>query len=392
MEPLTAVAELLPAHLGWDNANFIPHLHGRVSAPDAPTPTIKVEEGLPVPETTTAVKPVVPSINIFGHLLDRLQQRGQVGEGRVWLLLRFLDRQNGEGRVSVKLARHMLTSKRGSYRCLSWKRLRQILNQGEGVFWHRDEAGAHIYYHAEARVAQAVGVTQMRGWGVKIPVRDLCQPIKKVRALFYDAFHSARGDGFQEPITRRILHERGNGDARTQRTYEAVRGVERQAQYASLGQYNVLAWRQAQAEDSDGSGERIGGPAFIFVDYKGLLGKNPHRLKRPVHQQHWHNVYIMRQIGNAYRGTLPTVKRGRKWTNQKLKHLCNSIHPTGSFAAEDESAVAKRMYYETQDTAVRALQRDRDEAQAMPNYWAQTRGETPTQSGYWGEEVKPESK
>lgn len=338
------------------------------------------------------VAPLPPTINIFGHLLDRLQQSGQVGEGRVWLLLRFLDRQNGEGRVSVKLARHMLTSKRGSYRCLSWKRLRQILNQGEGVFWHRDEAGAYIYYHSEVRVAQAVRLTLVRGWAVKIPVRDLCQPIKQVRALFYDAFHSARGDGFQEPITRRILQERGNGDARTQREYESLRGVERQAQYASLGKYNVLAWRQAQAEDGDGSGERIGGPAFIFVDYKGILGENPQRLKRPTHQQHWHNIYIMRQIGNAYRGTLPTVKRGRKWTNQKLKHLCNSMQTTGSFAAEDELAEARRMYYETQDTAVQAQQRGQDGDVQMPSYWSQTRGATPAQSGYWGEEVKPLSK
>jgi hypothetical protein len=387
MEPLRTVAELLPAHLGWESDNLLGTLHGRVlSSP--PTPSVPTKgEGGKVGQDTAV--PSVPTLAIFGHLLDRLLQRGQVGTGRVWLLLRHFDRQRGEGRVSLALARHLLTGQHSRYRCLSWKRLRQLLQEGEGVFWHWDKTRTHLYYHSEARVAQELGLAMIRGWAVQIPVPELCQSIKKVRAVFYDAFHSARGDGFQRPITRRTLNERGSGDKRTQRGYEKVRGMGRQAQLAQVGRYSKLAWRQAQAEDA--AGAQVGGPAFIFVDYKGLLGVNPHREKRAAGKRHWHHIYIMRQIGNAYAGTLRTVKRGRMWTNRKLKHLCNSILPTGSFVP-DESPTVARMYYE-EATAVSTPSSALPPPEAeLPRYWRHpltatqpAPTETEAVSGYWQE-------
>lgn len=377
--PCTA-AEListLPDHLGWDSAPYAELVRAQLAA-------LQVEGSDEVaPPRDDATAPPEPAIAIFGHLLDRLQREGLEGVGRVWLLLRFLDRQRGEGRVSLALARHMLTSKHSTYKCLSWKRLRQLLNEGEGVFWHRDEERNHIYYHAEARVAQTLGLTTIRGWAVKIPVRELCGSITAVRAIFYDAFHSSRGDGFNKPITRYILNERGNGDSRTQRKYEQIRGIQRQASFATLGQYDKLTWRQAQAADKEAE-VRFGGPAFIYVDYKGILGENPHRLRRVSHQQHWHNIYIMRQIGNAYQGTLPTVKRGRRWTNLKLKHLCNSMLPTGSFAVEDFPTPDAKLYHDTAEAALAVIG---DRRRERPSYWPRSGAQG--QSGYWQEAALP---
>jgi hypothetical protein len=318
----------------------------------------EVAEQLP---TTTPYSPLPtpsPSIRVFGHILDCLHRAGLDGPGRVWLLLRHLD-PKGEGRVSLAQLRQALTEEGSSLKCLSWKRLRQLLAEGQGKLWARDTNSfdklrttqGWVYYFGEARIARLMNLKVIRGWAVEIPIQQLLGSIQEIRALFHDAFHSGRGDGFREPITRRIMESRGGGDGRTQRSYEKKRGITKRANFASLGRYTKAKWHHAQgAGREDG---RIGGPAFTYVDYKGVLGKNPRKEYRAEHQQHWENIYIMRQVGNSYSGSLPTAKRGRKWTNRKLKHLCKSMPLTGTFEGEGESS--GRFYYRDEETATKAL-------------------------------------
>lgn len=288
------------------------------------------------------------SINIFGHTLDAIARAGREGDGRVWLLARYLDK-NGEGRVAVDALKKKLVTE---WNVLSWKRLRQIMNAGEGVFWHRDKRSEHCYYHSEARVAKAFDVGQLRGFAVAIPIRQLLGNIKSVRAVFYDAFHSGRTDGYGNPITRHVMETRGNGDGRTQREYEELRGIDTKANYVNVGIYNKKLWEWEKGRE-DVVGLPLG-PAFRHVDFDGRLGHNPARKNRKKGQQHWHNVYIMRRMANSYRGTLQTVKRGRRWTNQKLENLCHSMHiPTGSFETYD----AVQIYHDTEQKASRFQRR-----------------------------------
>lgn len=318
----TAVAHL-PAHLGWGSV-----------APAQPAVNL-----LPRATSSESTQPLPEHIKIFGHLLDAIHRQGDDSLGRVWLLLRVLDGR-GEGRVPVELMRHEITEANGRLHCFSWRRLRQLLQQGENRFWHRDKHNEYIYYHSEARVAKELNIDRIRGWAVKIPVADLLQGVTAVRALFHDCFHSARGDGFNEPITRRVMEQRGGGDPRTQRRYEQLRGVESHANYANVGEYSkeALAWHKGRDAEEDFEDKTLG-PAFTFVDFNGTLGKSHNREQRPKHQQHWHKVYILRQMANSYEGTLRTVKRGRKWTNRKLTHLCNTKEIRGSC----EEAI--RLYY-----------------------------------------------
>ena len=310
------------------------------------------------------------SIPIFGHTLDVIGRAGREGDGRVWLLARYLDQARGEGRVALDDLRHKLVNE---WQILSWKRLRQIMNAGEGIFWHRDKKGAYLYYHSEARVARAFGVGQLRGLAVAVPVKDLLRPIKHVRALFYDAFHSAREEGFGNPITRLVMENRGNGDGRTQREYEDLRGIETKANYVNVCLYDKarLAWEKGREDEM---GVPLG-PAFVHVDYDGRLGHNPNRRHRRASQRHWHNIYIMRRMANSYNGTLSTVKRGQKWTNRKLENLCYSMHTlsTGSFE-EDESV---QIYHSNEEKADRFHRKRRDDVDAYyPQAVAQAAGES----------------
>lgn len=340
----------LPPHLGWENQSYTQWVRASQPQPSVESPPAE-PIFTPEPPVSSSVTPQThrPFLRIFGHVCDAIYRQNLASPGRVWLLLRYLDQAQGTGRVALSTVKEALTHKENPLACLSWKRLRQILQEGENIFWHRSAEGEMVYYHSEVRVALTLGLKRIGGWAVQIEVSELVQPIQNIKALFYDAFHSARGDGLNMPITRHMMDGRGQGDRRTQRKYEAQRGIQNQANYAHVGRYSPAKWQQAKLTPAD---MRVGGPAFIFVDYEGVLGQQPGRLNRPENQQHWHNIYIMRRIGNAYSGTLPTAKRGRKWTNRKLKHLYDSMPITGSFAVEEEAQNKwVKLYYTSVDVA-----------------------------------------
>jgi len=126
--------------------------------------------------------------------------------------------------------------------------------------------------------------------------------------------------------------------------------MEARENYVNIDEYSKskLTWQKGQDQF-----EKRLGPAFVFVDYNGRLGHSPNLKNRPKHQQHWHNIYIFRQMANSYAGTLRTAKRGRKWSNRKLTHLCNSKHLMGS--CEE----TRRLYYGSYDKAYKAHERDK---------------------------------
>ncbi|MEM9774852.1 MAG: hypothetical protein AAF902_09745 [Chloroflexota bacterium] len=353
----------LPPHMGWGSITaekrrllgLLPDVENK--------PTKEVNEPVSTIQPKQRRIPPTPegTIKIFGHVLDAIHRNKRDGCGRVWLLARYLDREKGEGRISMVRLRHEICSPAGVVRCLSKKRLQQIVRVGEGIFWHRSKDGRYLHYHSEARVAAALGVLQIKGFAVELPIVKLVQKIRLVRAVFYNAFHTTRGDGYNNPITRRVMQSRGMRERRTQRKYEAAEGIGVRSEFAVIEQYSKHAWQRAQYEDaSEEDRAKVGGPAFIYVDYKGVLGKNRERFKRPMHQRHWHNIYIVRQVGNAYAGTLDSPKRGRGWTNQKIRHLCQSMQKiTGSADIDDSDREwAGKFYYESDKQMERALRRD----------------------------------
>ena len=318
------------------------------------------------------------TVAIFGHTLDVIGRSKKVSCGRVWMVARYLDKSDGCGRIPVALLRTRLVDE---WQLLSWKRLRQVMNDGEGIFWHRDEGQKYLYYHSEARVAAYFGVKRLRGYAVEIPVKELLGDIQQVRAIFYDAFHSARGDGYGKPITRWTLENRGSGDCRTQRTYEELRGMKTKANYLNVALYSKSRWMWEKGREVEL--DLPLGPAFKLVDYNGRLGRNPLRRHRRKSQQHWHNIYIMRRMANSYAGTLRTVKRGKRWTNHKLKHLCHSMLITGS----DEESETVHIYHETEKRAdwfCKKKRKSEEQDAYYPQSIAQMSGESTIWRTYGG--------
>jgi hypothetical protein len=171
-------------------------------------------------EAPTAAETPQQTVKLYPSLAIAFYNKHMVAAGRVWLLLRAMDAQGG-GWVYADRAREQLTGS-GAWSIYTWKRLRQVLNEGEGKFWTRGDG--RIWLHGAARVAQALDVDKLRGRPVALPISELLDGIQRVRAAFYASFHGSRRDN-SKPISRRVLRQVTGCPERTQQIYDKVAGV-----------------------------------------------------------------------------------------------------------------------------------------------------------------------
>ena len=235
-------------------------------------------------------------------MLMAILRRNLEAPARVWLLLRLID-DHGRGWLTVEDARRHLTSAESPLRCCGPRRLRQLLSQGEGVFWQRgDEArpdGAdRLWLNGAHRIAHALDCGKLQGFPVELPVETLLGGIQTVRAAFYAAFHSGRKDS---PISRDTLATISGIPGRTQLEYDRAARVRRQRNMAIGERYSAerlqeRAWQRGRA-------------AFRFIDTAGQQGRAG-------------GEYVAWHLPNSYEG--PYARRatgGRKRLNRKLADL-----------------------------------------------------------------------
>jgi len=226
--------------------------------------------------------------------------------GRVWLLLRALDAP-GRGMVAVADARAALTEKGSPLRLCGWRRLRQLLAEGDGVFWARE--GLRLRLFGPARVAAALGVARLGGSPVGVPLTALTGGIGDMRAHLYASFHSGRQRADlltgkprpASPVARATLTALSAAAPNSQRAYERRARVGRRAVVAlgppagAVDEHEV-AWRRGRA-------------LFHYRDHDGRHG-------RPG------AVYLAWQLPNEYTGPHATLPRGRqKRLNRALADL-----------------------------------------------------------------------
>jgi len=163
--------------------------------------------------------PGIPrTITAYPTLLNAIHKSQMIPAGRVYLLLRAYD-QEGRGIVRIDDIRRLLTAKGSRWRCLGWRRLRQILRDGEGIFWNRYVKG-RIWLQSPARIAAKLDCGRFRGDNIKLPVKPLLASIQSVRAHFFASFESGRRE--DTPISQAALATITGVPARTQRDYNKL--------------------------------------------------------------------------------------------------------------------------------------------------------------------------
>ena len=281
--------------------------------------------------------------------------------GRLWLMLRYLDRE-GRGSFRIDILAQQLTKKSSAPSttpractelievtgwCLCGKRqLRNLLRDGEGVYWTRDKE--HIWLRSAAKVAYTLGVERLTGRPVALPVAALLDSVGTFRAHLYAAFHSGRTKdtpyGEQAmPIARETMARLSGVGRSSQRAYEERVGVEVQANFA-VGDLSTKenqenrAWVQGQA-------------LFELKDYRGQQGKMG-------------KTYLAWQLPNTYIGQHRHRPRGRqKRINRKLKDLVmkgmpGNVAGSGETCLPDGRQKPEKTYFPDGKLAAKAYGRD----------------------------------
>jgi hypothetical protein len=291
--------QALPAHLGWESAAVTASLRGRVA---------RIGETAPAPAARPQPPPYRPEkdeIRLYPSLALGMLKAGQEAAGRLWLLLRYLDRE-GRGCLRIDSIKQYLSQKSSNLRLCGKRQLRNLLRAGQGVFWQRDKT--RVWLRSLPRAAARLGVAKLRGRPVALPVSVLLGGIGGVRAHFYASFHSGRDRGEAQPgspIARATLETVTGVPGRSQRAYEAQLQVEVRANYA-IGERiedHTISQEQAWAH---------GQALFVLTDARGYQGKRGQR-------------YHAWQLPNSYHGPHACTGRGRQ---KHLNRHITQLHQT----------------------------------------------------------------
>ncbi len=364
-ESAAAIIATLPDHLGWGSASMTALLRRQWQQKSKPVG--EGGEGAAVVQADDHDLVCQGSgnvVNIYANNLLRVPAPGEwvklypdiglgmlrremTAPGRLWLMLRAIDKE-GQGSICIEKAKELLVTESSPWRLCGQRQWRNLLRDGDGVFWTRDRE--QIWLRSVSKVALALGVDRLAGRPVALPVAALVEGIGAFRAHLYTAFHSGRTKestrGRQVmPIARVTLAGLSGVGASSQRAYEKQTKLKVQANFA-VGEVATeenrenRAWTQGQA-------------VFELTDYRGQQGRKG-------------ETYLAWQLPNSYLGQHQHRPKGRqKRINRELKDLVMQGMP-GNVEERAETHPEKR-YYPNGKEAARGCGR----GQESDVYWPQ---------------------
>jgi hypothetical protein len=272
-----------------------------------------------------APAPVAAGVKTYPSLNLAAVRAGKAPLYRVWLYARQLDAA-GRGWVKVSELRQAMTGLEGA---LTWRRLRQILNEGGGTFWTFDNPD-RLRYMGAAALGAHLGVDRLTGRPVILPAAALDASIGGFRAALFATFHAGRAKEGRRPrpISRQALTGIAGVSAATQQRYDRRAGVKRRRNLAITGRYSQEA-AQEQAWQHGGS--------FTFDDKAGKQGERGGR-------------YLARPLPNSYQARIVQGPNGRqKKINFNLSLLVASRAKSGARERRerlfyDDGAAAGKFY------------------------------------------------
>ena len=354
-EPVAAI----PEHLGWGSERLTAVLrqrqHRQSKIGDSRTKGEEPPRGSSAENKGGNPDSVLEPpdwVKLYPDIGLGILREGAAAPGRLWLMLRYLD-QDGRGMIRIVTIREQLTRKKSAHRLCGKRQLRNLLRDGEGVYWTRENG--RLWLRSAAKVAFALGVEHLSGRPVALPVAAVLEGVGAFKAHLYAAFHSGRVKETPHgtkvmPIARETMAGLSGVGRSSQRNYEQMAGVEVQANFAvgepvSEEGREERAWRQGQA-------------LFELQDFYGRQGKKG-------------RTYLCWQLPNSYEGGHTFQPRGRqRKINRKLNDLVNKRAP-GNEEGPDEEPRPGRMYYPNGMMAAKAYGRDSE----RERYWRKGRVE-----------------
>jgi hypothetical protein len=290
------------------------------------TPTPPPSPTAPQIEPHTAVT-LSDTVKAYPDLLNAFLIQREAPAARLYMLLRAID-QNGRGWLEIGAVRQITDDAH----MFTWRRLRQILEAGNGRFWDITNHG-RIRYKSVAKLAQELNCDRLNASPVNFPVQAIIKSTKTFKAHCLAAWHAGQSDN--NPITRKVLRDVTGVSETSQREYDKIAGTTAQLNIAITDK----KWtdRQAREEYTWGHGRSV----FRFVD---LRGKQPH-LKR-------YDQMIAYRLPNSYTADMSQAPRGKqRRINQKIRPR---IYVGRGISLD-------RRYYQDAELAARAFGRGKQE-------------------------------
>jgi hypothetical protein len=288
------------------------------------------------PLLTTHTSPPL-AVKLYPDIGLAMLRRELTAPGRLWLLLRLLDRE-GEGRLRIVVIEEAITNLDSPHRLCGQRQLRNLLKAGEGLFWTRDREW--LWLRSAAKVAYGLGATRLTGRPVALPLSVLLGGIGDFRAQLYAAFHSGRGKphGRQAmPIARQTLRDLSGVGRVSQRAYERRVGVKAQTNYA-VGEAAVPHQQEKRAAQQ-------GTAVFTLKDSDGQHGQPG-------------QSYLAWQLPNSYDSRHQQRPKGRqRRINRELKDLVMKGMP-GNVEQETDAKRYGRVFFTNGKLAAKAYGRD----------------------------------
>jgi hypothetical protein len=343
----------LPAHLGWGSAPLSQALR-RIQQPEttdattlvAPPPVKAASEPASNEEPAApATAHDQPGVKLYPDIGLAMLREETTSTGRLWLLLRELD-PAGRGCFRVANIKALITKKSSPTYLCGWRQVRNLLREGEGVYWtitpHGPDGRAWLWLRSAAKVAYNLGVERLTGRPVALSLESLVNGIGRFRAELYAAFHSGRvkldpkGQPQPAPIARETLTNLSGVGETTQRRYETAVNLDVEPNYAIGNKVNK--------EELEEKGWAQGQALFVLEDFNGQQG--------PKGRQ-----YVAWQLPNSYTGSHQQRPQGRqRRINRQLKDLVMKGMPGNEGRTEDDSRMTK-LYYPTGKLAAQAFNR-----------------------------------
>jgi hypothetical protein len=331
---LSTVASQLPAHLGWDSQSATAVLRKTRLVHDKPTSLPEWANWHMQAEPTPSRQPVTsPSetIKLYPDIAIAMLQQEHVAAGRVWLLLRHLDAgsYSGRGWLDLDIVQAQLTTSGSRWWMCGKRQLRNLLKQGEAIFWVR--GNGRLWLRSVAHVAAALNVPRLALRPVAVPINVLIQSIGIARAHLYATFHSSRHKERPEPyslcapIARTTIAQLTHVLERTQRRYEKVAKVKSKENYAIGSLATAVAAEECTWQH--------GHAAFVLKDYRGKCGPRPANHKNA-------QAYMAWQLPNSYAGPHTLQPKGQQ---KRINHALSDLFMQG-MTGNGQSWGEKRFY------------------------------------------------
>lgn len=255
----------------------------------APTPAVEI----------AAVEPTPEPAQLFHHgdIAIAANRAGQSTHYQLWLALRHLD-TDGRGWLSQKAAQDAFCSDQRTNETYLYKktRLRQLVAEGNGVYWRLDEQNQRVFYHRESRIADGLGMKRLTGRHVAIGAAQIFTSIQTFRAHCFAAWLA----NHTNPISQETIAQLTGIPPRTQLRYTNAANIQTTANLSIGPRYTQDAAQECAWQH---------GNIFKFADFRGKQGPAGRR-------------YVAWHLPTSYSVTATSSSRRRqKRTNNQMADL-----------------------------------------------------------------------